>query len=239
MIKNYDVAVIGAGLVGCAAAFELAQRGRRVIVFDQDEVNRGASGRNAGSLHFQIEPRMLDVLVSEPQRLAQLIEVNLQAIEDWKRLPALLTRNVEVALHGGLMVAETEAELAVLLQMLELERQSGLSVRIIEGSELRRLAPYLSHRIRWAAYCAEEGHANPRLVTPAYAAAATECGAKLELNAEVRSVEARSGGWRVHARPPARHGVARIAESITIDVETVLVAAGAWSREVLAPLGVD
>src|SRR6202012_5344675 len=106
MSARCDVAVIGAGLIGCAAAWHLARRARSVIVIDQAEVNRGASGRNAGSLHFQLEPRMIDVLVSNPERLAQLIPVNLQAIEDWRRLPKELDRDLELWMHGGLMLAE-------------------------------------------------------------------------------------------------------------------------------------
>ncbi|WP_445147852.1 NAD(P)/FAD-dependent oxidoreductase [Baekduia sp. Peel2402] len=45
---TYDVVVVGAGIVGCAAAVELAQAGVRVAVFDAGPIGAGASGRNAG-----------------------------------------------------------------------------------------------------------------------------------------------------------------------------------------------
>ena len=45
-----DVAVIGAGVVGCAAADHLAAQGARVTVFDEACVASGASGRNAGAV---------------------------------------------------------------------------------------------------------------------------------------------------------------------------------------------
>lgn len=44
----YDVVVVGAGIVGCAAAAFLARGGARVAVFDAGPVGAGASGRNAG-----------------------------------------------------------------------------------------------------------------------------------------------------------------------------------------------
>lgn len=232
----YDMAVIGAGLVGCAAAFELALRGRRVAVFDQAEVNRGASGRNAGSLHFQLEPRMVEA-VSDPHLLAQIVPVNLQAIEDWRRLPERLHRPLELLMHGGIMVAESEDECGLLARKVELESRAGLEVRLVEGAELRRLAPYLSRGVRCASFCAEEGHANPRLVTPAYAAAARELGVVFRCGVGVRKIEPRAGGWRLIGQSASASGAGGSTAAIA-EVERILVAAGAWSRELLEPLGV-
>lgn len=236
MAAGYDVAILGAGLVGCAAAFELSHRGRRVGVFDQGEVNRGASGRNAGSLHFQIEPRML-AHGYDPRRLAELIPVNLQAIEDWRELPRRLNAPLELAMHGGLMVAETQSERDLLARKYEVETSGGLPVRLLEGAELRDLAPYLTDRVLCASHCPFEGHANPRFVTPAYAAAARRLGADIMPGVRVRRLEARPEGWRVHIERTKAFGGAGEPSS-SIDAEAVLVAAGAWSPEILAPHGV-
>ena len=157
MSDHYDVAVVGAGLIGCAAAHYLARAGRRVVVLDQSEINRGASGRNAGSLHFQIEPRMVDLLRLDPEKLAELFPVNLQAIEDWQQVASELRCDLEIVMHGGLMIAETEAEQELLLRKNALEVQAGLTVRIVERAELRRLAPYLSEQVRCASFCPQEG----------------------------------------------------------------------------------
>jgi sarcosine oxidase subunit beta len=228
---HYDVAIIGAGLVGCAAAFELGLKGRRVAVLDQGEVNRGASGRNAGSLHFQIEPRMLEEGV-DPQRLAQQVPMNLRAIEDWRELPGRLRAGIELAMHGGLMVAETADERELLVRKWEVEARGGLPVRLVEGEELRRLAPYLAERVRCASYCAAEGHANPRLITPAYAAAARHLGGEIMTGARVGALEGRPEGWRIHFAWMRRQS--GTAAASTLDAEAVLVAAGAWSAEILA-----
>jgi sarcosine oxidase, subunit beta len=240
LLGRFDVAVVGAGLVGCAAALELAGRNRRVIVLDQGEINRGASGRNAGSLHFQLEPRMLDVLLSEPGRLAQLIPVNLQAIEDWKRLSADLGCDLGVRMKGGLLVAETEAQRDLLLCKADLEVRGGLAVQVLEGAEVRRVAPYLSDHIRCASFCAAEGHANPLLVTDAYASAARNHGVAFRLYQRAWALERRRDEWRIRAHSQAmRPGENGLREAIAVDAGVVLIAAGAWSREILSPLGVD
>jgi len=238
MSASCDVAVIGAGLIGCAAAWHLAHRARSVMVIDQAEVNRGASGRNAGSLHFQLEPRMIDALVSDPERLAQLIPVNLQAIEDWRLLPKELGRDLELWMHGGLMLAETESDHRLLLKKTELETRGGLNVRLFDGKELRRIAPYLSPEILSASFCPDEGHANPRWVAPAFAAAARAAGVRFELHRRVQSLESRQGRWRLALARALGTGSEAPAEVTAVDAGAVLIAAGAWSREILAPLGV-
>jgi sarcosine oxidase subunit beta len=233
--RGYDVAVLGAGLVGCAAAYELARRGKRVIVVDQWEINRGASGRNAGSLHFQIEPRMLNLLHEQPERLSQLITVNLQAIEDWRQLSRTVGKDAEVVMGGGVMVAESEAEFTVLTEKSQLEIAAGLRVELIEGREVRRIAPYLTSDIRYAAFCGDEGHSNPRLITPAFARAASELGCQFSLQTQVMSLEPFGQGWRLKARPTSQSAASP--DSISIDAGMILMAAGAWAREILEPLG--
>ena len=50
---NADVVVVGGGLAGTALAYYLARDGVDVLVLERSELNREASGTNAGSFHFQ------------------------------------------------------------------------------------------------------------------------------------------------------------------------------------------
>ncbi len=49
-----DVVVIGGGVIGCAVAYYLARAGIAVTLLESGELNREASGTNAGSFHLQI-----------------------------------------------------------------------------------------------------------------------------------------------------------------------------------------
>ncbi|HEU4338604.1 MAG TPA: FAD-dependent oxidoreductase, partial [Planctomycetota bacterium] len=48
MARNPDAIVVGAGIIGCAIAWELAKEGRRVVLFDKGPVGRAASWAAAG-----------------------------------------------------------------------------------------------------------------------------------------------------------------------------------------------
>jgi D-hydroxyproline dehydrogenase subunit beta len=58
-----DVAIIGGGIVGCAAAAFLAEAGVKVEVFEREEVAAGASGRNSGAVQHPFDP-----VLAEPHR---------------------------------------------------------------------------------------------------------------------------------------------------------------------------
>lgn len=81
----YDIAIIGAGINGCATAYELTQAGKRVILFDMDSVAAGGSGA-AGAF---ISPKF-----SKTGELKELLqEAFLYSMEFYeKNFPNLLTK---------------------------------------------------------------------------------------------------------------------------------------------------
>jgi glycine/D-amino acid oxidase-like deaminating enzyme len=214
--------VIGGGLLGCAASYFLARDGARVVLLEKDQLNRQASGQNAGSLHFQLEHRMVEHGDQLADQFALSIPLSLEAERSWGTLEAELEEDLHVHQGGGLMVAETPEDIALLERKHELERKHGLDVRLVDGDEARTIAPYLGREIKAAAFCPGEGHANPRLVGPAFARAATRLGAEIRVGARVGSLRRASGRWLVSTA----HEV--------VTAELVLIAAGIWSGELAA-----
>lgn len=223
-----DVAIIGGGLTGCASAYYLGKSGASVVLLEEGELNGGASGRNAGSLHFQLEHRH----VAHEERLAKslehLVRLSRVAIDQWRGLEEELGEDLELVMHGGLMVAETDAEVAKLERKALVEARHGLETQLLDGAEVRRIAPYLSERVRAASLCRDEGHCNPRLLTPAFARKSVALGAVLHTRTRIRSLYRDSGRWIVEASEP--NGAA--AEPVIADA--VLDAAGAWAGEIAA-----
>ncbi len=225
-MKHADVIVVGGGLLGCAAAYYLTRGGARVVLLERGELNREASGQNAGSLHFQLEFRMIAEGDEIAEQFALSLPLCLEAQERWSTLEEELGEPVGAHLEGGLMVAETDEEIEALRRKSALENRNGLATVILDGDEARAIAPYLSSTVLAACWCRTEGHANPRLVGPAFAAAAARRGAAIRVRTEVTGLAPAGEGWRVE-----------LASGERLECGAVLVAAGVWSGEVTALAG--
>ena len=224
-MMRVNVVVLGGGLVGCAAAYYLARRGASVLLLEQGDINREASGRSAGSLHFQLEYRLIRHGDELAAQFAQTIPLGLVALEDWRRLEGELQADLEVRLGGGLIVAESPADVALLEQRQALQEKWGLASRLLSASEVREIAPYLADSVIAAGYFPHEGHANPRLVAPAFVRGAEAFGAKITVRTRVTGLMRDGAEWLVSS-------VDRDGHAQEVTAGAVLNAAGAWAGEI-------
>ncbi|MGV2902513.1 NAD(P)/FAD-dependent oxidoreductase, partial [Microbacterium sp. AGC62] len=139
---RYDAVVIGGGLLGGALTWMLAREGASVLLLEKDQLNQHASGQNAGSLHFQLEYRMVENGWESARTAAAAMPLHLDAAEAWTRLGEELGESVGVVQRGGFMLAETAEQVAVLERKVGLEQEWGLDVTLLDGDEARRIAPY-------------------------------------------------------------------------------------------------
>lgn len=231
MGRHYDAIVIGGGLLGCATAWMIARDGGRVLLVERDQINQHASGSNAGSLHFQLEYRMIDRGIEAARKAAEAMPLHLEAARLWAALPALSAEAIEVKQTGGLMIAEDAGQVALLEQKTEIERSWGLENRLIDRAEIERIAPYLSERVIAAAFCPLEGKADARTAAPALARAALRLGADIQTRREAVALSRQGGRWQVSLQD--RQGGS--AEVVT--AEAVVLAAGVWTTRLGQMMG--
>jgi glycine/D-amino acid oxidase-like deaminating enzyme len=193
-----DVVVAGGGITGAATAYYLSQAGLSVTLVERFDLNTQASGRNAGSLHgqiqfepFRLNPRQwaLDYLPA----LSFLVD----SVAIWQGLSEELGTDLEVSTNGGLLVAETDEQATLVAEKVALEAEHGFPAELVTGAELRRLAPYLSPRIVAAEYNGAEGKTNPLLAAPAFARAAERHGARIITGTTVGEVRRSDDGFVV------------------------------------------
>ncbi len=223
-----DTLVVGGGLTGCAAAYYLAKAGVDVLLVERYDLNTEASGRNAGGLHAQIQFEPFD---AEGEAWARAWSVTIpmliDAVAHWQGLGTEIGVDLEVKLTGGLLVAETDAQMRLIERKATIERAAGLEVELLSDRDLRRTAPYISTRMAGGLLVPIEGKANPLLATPGFARAAQTYGARVEVGVEVLAIEQTPSGFRVETSLE------------TIECERVVNCAGTGAGRVSGLVGVE
>ena len=196
--RNFDVIVIGGGSAGCATAYNLAIKGANVALLEKFDLNTQASGRNAGSLHGQIQFEPFHQLGMKWARdFLPGLSFLASSLEIWKTLGEKLNTDLEVGGKGGLMVAESASDMVALEAKVKLENEVGIASRLIDQKELHEMAPYISQKMLGAAFCPIEGKANPLVTAPAFAARAKEAGASIVTGVEVLAIEKVDGKFKI------------------------------------------
>ncbi|NQW08553.1 MAG: FAD-dependent oxidoreductase [Alphaproteobacteria bacterium] len=223
-----DLLVIGAGIIGASTAMYAAGAGLDTLVIDRNSPNSQASGGNAGSLHVQLLSWDFGVKAMAGGTPALLtLPLQRDAVTLWREIEATLGSDFEIAITGGLMVAENEADAVYLEQKVAAERSVGVETEVIGRSDLKSLAPFISDRMVVAAYCPGEGKINPLKGTPAIVAEACRRGARFASGVEVVGIERDGNAW-----------IAITAGGARIRTEKLVIAAGGWSAQLGRMIGV-
>jgi sarcosine oxidase subunit beta len=209
-----DVAIVGGGIAGCAAAVALRKAGLGVVVLEKGLCGAGASGVNFGG-------------VRQPGRDLAELPLARRARPLWDELAERLGEDVEFQATGHLKLARSEDDMAQLERYAGAAAEHGLALELLGAGALRSRAPWLGPDVVGASLCAEDGQANPRLVGPAFARLARRLGADLREHAGVVSA-ARSG-----------NGFATRTDGIEVESRFLVNCAGVAAGQVARWFGED
>jgi glycine/D-amino acid oxidase-like deaminating enzyme len=210
-----DVVIVGAGIMGCAAAYFLARRGVRAVVLDKGRIGAQQSTRAWGFVRVQAR---------DPAEVPMMLE----SLRLWRRLEAELNADLEWREGGCLFLARDAEELSAQEAWLEVGQTYGTGTQLVGPAEVARLLPAASLSTPGGLYTPTDGQAEPRKVTPAFAAAAAAQGARFYEGCAAVSIYCEAG--RV-AGVETERGLIRAG--------VVIVTAGASSRGVLDTIRLD
>jgi len=208
-----DVAVVGGGIQGCAAALHLRRHGLRVTLLERGFVGAQASGVNFGNVRQQ-------------GRALPELPLSRRARESWSRLAEIVADDCEFVASGNLYCAYDEATAAGLEAYAHDAAEYGLEIELLGPNVLRERWPWLSREVRLGSFTASDGHANPRLVAPAFARAARAAGAEIFEHKEVVEVGHHGDSFRLTA-----------SDGTTVAAARLLNAAGAWGNWIAQRFG--
>jgi D-amino-acid dehydrogenase len=209
MAQAYDVVVIGGGIVGTATAFELGLAGARTLLVDRADAGR-ATAAGAGILSPETAKR------DDPA----WVELVLAAGRHYETLIGRLDADNGWARCGILQLATRETDLSAWEWVAE--RAAGASE--ISPDDARAMVPVLGPVLR-ALHHPQAARVDGR----------TMCGA-LRRAAELHGVEVRAGSVdevRTGSRPTV------MIDGDAISTDAVVIAGGAWTRQLGDQLGVQ
>ena len=206
---DFDVAVIGAGIVGCASAFRLAEQGLRVVVIEREHAPAmGSTGRSAAGVRLQFSDET-NILLSA------------HSLAEYRQLPESGYRPI------GYLFFVPQDQWASHCAAVPLQRRHGAPVQVLSVAQAAHIVPVDEHGLAGATWCAQDGVVDPHGICLHYAARARALGARMVFGAEVTAIERRPEGWEIHT-PGQRLRAARLVN-----------AAGAWSGRVAALTGLQ
>ncbi len=181
----YDVAIIGAGVIGSAIARELSKYDVNVCVIEREEdVCCGTSKANSAIIHagFDAKPGTLKA------------KLNVRGNEMMDQLSKDL--DIPFKRNGSLVVCTKEQDPAGLEDLLEKAKANGVpNCRILDREELIAMEPNLSDDVVAAFYAPTGAIVCPFHMTMAFAENAFENGVEFFLNTKVEKIEKSENGY--------------------------------------------
>jgi sarcosine oxidase subunit beta len=208
-----DVAIVGGGIMGSSAALFLRRMGFSVVLLERDLCGSRSSGVNYGGVRRQGRPLSQLPLSQRAQGL-------------WAQLPELIGIDGEYLRSGHLKIARSEADMASLESYRERSHGFGMDLELFSAARLRELCPWLGLAAVGASLCPQDGQANPRLVSPAFARAARAAGADVRERSKVDEIEHDGSAF-----------VLRSGATLEVHAPQLLNCAGAWAGAIAAKFG--
>ena len=216
MTRTSDVIVIGAGIVGSAAAYFAARAGFSVTVIERGLPASGTTSKCEGNL-----------LVSDKE-LGPELELARLSLDVWKGELAEFGELWEFDPKGGVIVASRESSLQSLERLITAQTEYGIDVERIDVAQLREREPYVTDNAKGAAWYPEDSQVQPVLAASHLLRLARDLGAELFTHAPVTSF-LRDGDRVTGVRTPRGD----------FSAATVINATGTWGSDIARLAGVN
>lgn len=215
MSQTFDIIVIGAGIMGSATAFELAQRGLKVALLDKKGVGAGGTGQSSAIIRQHYSKELTARMAKHSLRVFQNFTDAVGGESGFTQ-------------SGFLLVAAAK-DLAGLKANIALQQKLGIQTELIDQETVHKLMPALNASdLVAAAYEPESGYADPYLTVTSYANAAKREGATLFQDTPVTGIRFENGKVTGVDTPKG-----------PFNAPVVLNSTGPWGAQVAKMAGID
>lgn len=217
MKNKADVVIIGGGVSGCSLAYQLAKKGKEVVVVEKKYLSSGATGACGAGIRQQWSTK-------------ENTELAIKSVKIFEKLERELGYDIELRQGGYLIAIHDEKEMKQAEKNVAMQRSLGLNVDILTLDEINDVVSILDVKgmnVLGATFCHTDGHANPFKTTFAYANAARKKGANIYTHTMV--VDIKTENKKIAAVKTDKG---------TIKTNIVVNAAGVWSKNIAEMINV-
>jgi glycine/D-amino acid oxidase-like deaminating enzyme len=195
--RDFDVAVIGGGLVGSAIAWGLAKVGRRVAVLDEGDIAFRASRGNFALVWVQ----------SKGLGMPEYAGWTVRSSEAWGGFADTLRQQTGIDVShqrpGGFHLALSEHELAnretILKRLHNQPAMRRYDWEIMDRERLRKMLPHIGPEVAGGSYCPLDGHVNSLRLFRALHTGMQQLGVTYLPNHAVDDIEHRGGEFLIRS----------------------------------------
>ena len=207
--------IIGGGIIGCSIAYHLARAGEKdIVLLEKSALTHGATWHAAGLVGQLRSSRNTTRMLQKSVELYDRISAETGLEADWKKV-------------GSLRLAASPDRMMEARRLATMARSFGLEMQVISPQEAFDLFPLIDTKgLEGAAFIPTDGYIDPASLCQAIAKGARMGGA--DIRQGVKVLDFRTDGRRVT-------GV--MTSEGEFEAQNVILAAGMWSRELGAKLG--
>lgn len=170
-----DVAVVGAGIVGAACAFELAQSGVQVSVIDRSFIGGGATAAGMGHIVVMDDSEAQFALTRYSQML-------------WDDLQPEAPPNLEFERCGTIWVAADDDEMTEVRRKFSYYGERAVHTEILDSASLRKAEPNLRHGLAGGLLVPGDSVLYPPCAAAFLLEKARSLGARIHLSHDVTAI---------------------------------------------------
>lgn len=214
---NFDIVVIGAGIIGASTAYYLSKAGYEVALVEKGDIANGTSSRcDAVALISDKKPG-IDT------------DIGYRSIEMYKELAKELAFDFQFSSRGSLYVCETEQELEIATEYAANQTKDGYHLQMVDHKELFDIEPKLAKDLVGGIWTEVDSTMNPYLVCYAFIEEAMKYGLKLFTNHEVKEI----------TQGPKGNVEKVVTDKAIFNTERVVNCAGVWASHIGDMVGID